>query len=117
MDLLIKNVGLPKNGRLVLAICADGAVYRYFGGKDKRPELKDRIDSAQEYLPNSPAIELPPHGDLILRGGALFQLQAEALGISPNDKDFEGIKKGLLIARKIIIEAPVVLEANNGTDN
>lgn len=61
-DILIKNMEMPKEGRLVLAICPDGAVYEYFGDQNKYGGY--RIDSAQKYLAKSPAEELPPHGRL-----------------------------------------------------
>ena len=42
MDLLIKNMEMPTEGRLVLAICPNGHVYRYYGNKpipkNLRPE-------------------------------------------------------------------------------
>lgn len=64
-DILIKNMEMPKEGRLVLAICPDGAVYEYFGDKNKYGGY--RIDSAQKYLAKSTAVALPEHCDLIQR--------------------------------------------------
>lgn len=64
-----------------------------------------------------PLIELPPHGDLVNRGNILLGLQVEALGINPKDKDFEGIKKGILLARKAVNEADSVVPASGGKQN
>ena len=64
--------------------------------------------------PDCPMKELPPHGDLVNRGNILLGLQAETLGINPKDKDFEGIKKGILLARKVVNEADSVVPASGG---
>ena len=97
MDILIKNIEIPKEGRLVLAICPDGVVYKYFGDKNRKGGY--RIDSAQEYLAKSPAIELPPHGELIQRDNLLDFIEQN-----------EDVNIGTIY--DVIQDAPTIIEAS-----
>lgn len=103
MDLMIKNMEMPTkvNHPLFVRISSDGHIAKgdFIKGGFIETEAK--------------AIELPPHGELISKGNILFQLQVEVLSrIDPNDKDFDGIKKGILLARKAICDSPTILEAS-----
>lgn len=88
MDVLIKNMNNKPKNCILEEHLSDGTVIKH------------------------EVVELPPHGDLIEKSNVLFNLQAEALGLYPLDKDYEGIKKGLILARKAVLDAPTVLEAS-----
>lgn len=65
-NILIKNMDMPKEGRLVLAICPNGHIYRYYGDKPiPRGYGNYGIEAKQEALIKSDAVALPPHGRLV----------------------------------------------------
>lgn len=97
-DILIKNIVPPKGNESVYLTISKEGVFEWD---------ENKLDYVKVY----DWVELP-HGDLLARGNVLFNLQVEALGIDPKDKDFKGIKKGILLARKAIAECAVVLEAS-----
>ena len=99
MDVLIKGLALPKKGTVELTIYEDGHV------------LYEQDDGRYIEMGDGIAIELPPHGELIEKSNVIFNLQVEALGIEPKDKDFEGIKKGLLLARKAVMDTKPVIDS------
>ncbi len=111
-DVLIKGMEMPSN-------CSK---CRFYDSCTALAEFEDyesilfneEIGEEGNRHHDCPLVELPPHGDLIAKSNVLFNLQAEALGIDPNDNDFDGIKKGLLLARIAVLDAPTVLEASNG---
>ena len=99
MDVLIKNIEMPKE-RIMLEIFPNGRVLEI------NPHNNARIPTEAE------AIELLPHGDLIDRKELTERLQ-----------DFvkwckDGRKQGAeFVLDCPLPNAPVVVEANNGTDN
>ena len=97
MDILIKNMEMPKEGRLVLAICPNGVVYEYFGDKNKYGGY--RIDSAQKYLAKSPAVEVKPHGDLKDETDIIHRIEKIA------DADLAQDIIGEILASPTIVEA------------
>lgn len=101
MDLLIKNMEMPTEGRLVLAICPNGHVYRYYGNKPiPRGYGGCGIEAKQEALIESDAIAIPPHGRLI-DAGALDKI-----------KYTDDFYETSYIELDDILEAPTVLEAS-----
>ena len=107
-DILIKGMDKPKycyesDGQVVkpcdfLEVCR-----RKWGGN---------INALDVHSEACPLVELPSHDDLLARGNVLFNLQVEALSIDPKDKDIDGIKKGLLLARKAIMDAKPIIESD-----
>lgn len=103
-EILITGVEMPV-GNNVLLVDSAGTITKLDLWKGTR-EATDPFSAK--------ARELPAHGELLNRDNILFLLQAEALGIDPKDKDFEGIKRGLLLARKAVNEAVSVIPASRG---
>lgn len=88
MDLLIKNMDMPKNGNLTLVVHPNGEVY---------------LGDVLEDIKIGKAIELPPHGDLIGRDDVLNELKKYY-------KVGELAEVGEIVC--FIEEADVILEAN-----
>lgn len=95
-DVLIKGIEMPKEGRLVLAICPNGSLYRYFG--------KDGVEKAQEALLHCEVIELPEHGRLIDADELTYETIVTV-------DDFESTHHKV-IPLENIQNAPTILEAS-----
>lgn len=86
MDILIKNMEMPKDGRLPLVIEPDGSVRIY-------------IEGATDFVPcSSTAIPVPEHGDLIDRDSLVARFQHH----TSHPTGYDVVSK--------IFDAPVVLE-------
>lgn len=84
MDILIKNMEMPKEGSVVIEIYSDGVWC-----------------SIKSHLYHGKAIELPPHGDLIDRN----ELPLTCI----TDYKLEGHS---VIEFEDVLNAPVIVEAN-----
>ena len=90
MDVLIKNMGLPKKGHFLFQISANGDVW-----------VSDRNDEGTGII-IAKAIELPPHGELVDRSkmkGAMYEIMRFPA------------EEACAMYEELIEEAPVVLEA------
>ena len=95
MSLIIRNMKIPKQGRVTLQIGADGAVY-----------VVDKCEiTAEKYEKNFEVFEVPtPHGKLI---------DADAMNEKYGDwYTEEGTEEGFIGALKYLIaEQPIIIEA------
>lgn len=105
MSIIIRNMKMPKQGRVALQIGADGTVY-----------VVDKCQiTAEKYEKNFEVFEIQPHGRLI---------DADALDIckreqqawqdyehDPDDEYLEGVKDGLHEASKQLSTAMTIIGA------
>ena len=113
MDLLIKNVELPKDGFIRMMLWPDGGV-----AIEVSPNNYEQLDDN--------AIAVPPHGELIDRQKAVkrFTKLAEIYDLALKDCDIEkevyphyealmrGKKAVMELAEKLLAECPTVVEAS-----
>lgn len=90
-DIIIKGMEMPKDGRIIIQIGSDGAVYF----------VEKCTIMAEKYEKSSHAIQLPPHGRL----GDLDALQDEF-------KKFHDGKRSMLIDT-----APTIVPAEGGGED
>ena len=89
MDILIKNMEMPKEGSVVIEIYSDGVWC-----------------SIKSHLYHGKAIELPPHGDL-KDGWVLLGLFERELGSSVIGQR----------VKNLIVNSPTIVEANDGSNS
>lgn len=97
MDILIKNIKMPKGDiPLVLIIASDGTV--------------EEIDDSDEINETeAKAIEIPPHGDLKDKN-VIKDMIVKRLSI----KSLDFLCEAERVVVKCVEQAPTVLEASNG---
>lgn len=91
MGVYIKDLEMPKDGRITLQIGADGAVYKVISC----------AIIAEKYEKNLEVVELPPHGRLIDADAIKFKY-----GIY--DEYYEKIK---MVSKSDIEDMPTIIEA------
>ena len=111
-DILIKGLEglkIPKEKRLVLAIEPDGEVWFPFEYKISRT-----FTVSASGAKTTTAIELPKHGDLISKKALEVQIAHAFHG-----NMFPDISAGLALNKVMntITDAPVIVEASNGSDS
>lgn len=113
-EILIKNMEMPKsclgelNGKNDCPIVGICGIFKATPFKEKENIVWE------QRLKDCPLVELPPHGRL----GDLDEISDKLLGKGLT-RFFVREKRYLTIgdARKIIENAPVIVEASNGTDH